>query len=205
MKRRLLITDGIAIPKSGDYSFSIVMKKECIIEDVTSLLQSEKLECNDIVLVNVGSYNISAKHCGWDHKLIIGKDACELIEDIVNQFKNHLEAIVKHAAKRQFKVIFCGLVPLPDEQDYSSAPKERKKLADMLSRLFVRCNQEIGKVNGENTTTLCLEKYCSASGSKRYVSGQIKIKNSYYDNGELNQERKKHLILIISDFIKKLK
>lgn len=204
-KRKLLVTDGIAIPNGGDYSFSIVLKKECVIEDVINLLKCEKLKANDIVLVNVGSYNISASQCGWDHELIKGKNASELIEDIALQFKNSIDTIVKHATERDLKVVFCGLLPLPIEQDYDKVPKEKRQLADMLSRLFVKCDKIIVDQNEGKYRTLNLEKYCTISGSKKYASGQLKIKRSNYNQGVLIQKKKKHLSLVISDYIRKLR
>ena len=143
--RKLLITDGLVIPKTGNYNFSIVLKKNCILEDVLNLLKKEKLKPSDIVLVSVGSFNVTAKECGWDEKLIIGK--FDLLEDAVNQFKCCLCELRDYAKEQSIKIAFCGLIPIPMEQNHDNAPDNKKELVDLVSKLFVSCSLEISKKN----------------------------------------------------------
>ena len=60
----------------------MIKKKNCVLKDVLPLIRQEKLNANDTVLVSVGSFNITAKECGWDEKLIIGKK--DLLENAVS-------------------------------------------------------------------------------------------------------------------------
>ena len=202
VQRRILITDGLIIPKKGDYLFSIILKKECILEDVVPLLKKEKLKANDKVLVSVGSYDITAKQCGWDYNLIKTKEG--LVEDAVGEFNQNLKCIKEYAIEHGLNVAICGLIPLPNEQCYDLASDNKKELTYLLSSLFEKCSKEVKNTN-DKFRFLCLEKYLTRGCNKKYKSGQLKIKEDYYKQGVPNEERKNILMDRVSDYLTRLR
>ena len=200
MKNKILITDTLLFTENmTNLNFKHVSKENLTIQDVKSLILSENPDQDKIFLVSAGSFNITAEGCGWDHSLIQGKN--KLLNDAHTMFKSSLYDLNQLRVRKGCIIKLCGLLPLPNHHDLDLCEPEKLDLCKMLSKLFCWCKKDIDKFNGGNNA-VCLEKFVTKSGSKRYVTGQHKIRRGAYKDGlptSVTQETLKRKVLIYLD------
>ena len=200
MARKTLITDGLLVAEDVQ-NLKHICKPNCMIEDVKDIVNCESPNSRDVFFVSVGSLNVTAKGCGWDHVITRGTD--DLLEDACSAFRKCLNDLNSIRKKKRCVIRLVGLLPFPDEQNLDQACPERKELCEMLSKLFCFCNSEIKRFNGAGGT-VNLEKFVSISGSRKYSTGQLKIKCRAFKEGLPTVETKANICRRIVEHLNKL-
>lgn len=194
---KTLISDGLLVEEDVP-NVKHICKPNCMIEDVKDIINSKSPNNRDVFLVSVGSLNVTAKGCGWDHVIIKGKD--DLLGDACRAFRKCLNELNHMRKKKRCVIRIVGLLPLPYEQNFDKAAPEKKELCEMLSKLFCFCNNEIRRFNGAGGT-VTLEKFVSMSGKRRYQTGQLKIRYDAYEDGMPTSATKASLSKKITDHL----
>ena len=182
-RERFLISDELIGNSCPDEELKFVgvgkmrlsKAKDVIIQQLKKKVYHEM----PVFLVSVGSYHITASYNGWGED--IEENGVELVKEGVARFEKSLKSLRKCASKYKCKIVVCGLIQLPSEQNSDLAAKSKKILTDHVSRLFVECNKSIDKYNTrQGESTLVFKKFLDKGDKQRYPSSQRKIKMSRF-------------------------
>lgn len=198
-KRTVLITDGL-IGVKDDPLVQITLAKRALIKDVVDIIKSEvknKVSENFTFFVSVGSYNVTAKGCGW-HLNYKNKES-RMVTAMATRFQRELDSLKALSNELKCKIILFDLIPLP-EQDFDNVPPTKQKLASALSELFVGINNQI-KLFSRCPIFLC--RFVSQGGKRKYRSGQYKLKTQCYCDDSLTKDTQATMLESVLDAIKK--
>lgn len=202
----IVISDGlIGSPAPvGNTTFVVKegIKLEGVCNVISMLVKDESVTSESVIIISVGSWNITASYHGLEENCRFTAAASEVfLHKAVRDLKRTLKCIKSLCEAHNLSVIITSLIPLPDEQDCDAS--DANSMTELMSKLFVAAQELIFDFNGglEYTPLIC--KFLVKANHKKYFTGQLKIKPTSYKDGMPTTKIKEKMVNKILSVIDK--